>query len=267
MYRAIVQALTRHRPAFGETGALDIREPLCRAKRHSCQACTEAVRKEQEHGKRIIDRNFRLSIECVDYFRKRPNQDSIAVISNCRLPTTELGVWAASAYVRQSIRDRQRTRSQNKPQRQVSSTMVRVPNIEVHARDRAPTSYHRFAWYLSFSLYLSVCVCGGFIPTAHTNTVKGAVILNHVCPSRRAIKVIEAKCYFVHGSGTHFGSRNDRQALVQRARFIASPHLRGKCVSFTRRSRGCRLGTALPRSPQQSNRCTGKSKRFTELAL
>jgi hypothetical protein len=145
--------------------------------------------------------------------------------------------------------------------------MVRVPNIEVHARDRAPTSYHRFAWYLSFSLSICVCVCGGFIPTAHTNTVKGAVILNHVCPSRRAIKVIEAKCYFVHGSGTHFGSRNDRQALVQRARFIASPHLRGKCVSFTRRSRGCRLGTALPRSPQQSNRCTGKSKRFTELAL
>jgi transposase len=88
MYRALVQAFSRHRVVLVGCGVMNIWQDLTTVKCHRCAARTEAVFKKYENEKRIVDRALFEGMTCVDNCRKRHKRDLDAAINILRQLTT-----------------------------------------------------------------------------------------------------------------------------------------------------------------------------------
>jgi len=112
--RAMKKALMHHRAAF-EGGLMDLWAYLIAADFRCTDWRIEAVRKEDEHGKRSVDPNCRQRMKWIAKSRKQQSRNLSAARSNPRQLTTDIGVKRDLRIQNPEIRDRKRKQSHYKP--------------------------------------------------------------------------------------------------------------------------------------------------------
>lgn len=98
MDHAMEQSFEHHSAVLGGVGFTGMRQPLNTVGGRRFERCTDAeYKQEDEHGKRGVDRNFRLSLKYVNNIQKRPHRYMKATINKLRMLTTEQEVMERPA--------------------------------------------------------------------------------------------------------------------------------------------------------------------------
>jgi hypothetical protein len=111
---------------------------------HQCEACTDAVLKQDENAKRSVHRNWCTCMQCVDNSRKHRHWSLNAAFDTHRLLITKLKERRRPAYAKPNTRQRRTQHLWNKGpfKATVGTRAERIPIVRVYSRVSRPLPFY-----------------------------------------------------------------------------------------------------------------------------
>jgi len=188
---------------------------------HQCEACTDALLKQDENAKRSVHRNWCTCLQCVDNRRKHRHWSLNAAFDTHRLLITKLKERRRPAYAKPNTRQRRTQHLWNKGplKATVGNRAERIPIVRVYSRVNQVSRFH---FLLTWVIVTSSC-----------DQVYGTIVLTIAIHS------------LSHRSGIRLGRLHPLAAL-QTERIVLLLHMFAHTVQAPRKRLHQTLSAVIP---------------------